>query len=383
MKRTGSKRRRDDDDGFKFKYKKRTAEQVKKRANQTGGRFDVPIKAGFDMWRPKDGENVIRILPATWPDPEHYGLDVFEHRFIGADNSNYLCLNKMRGKPCPACDEAKELKDAGEDEDSKAVGVQKRVWVYVIDRDDKKPVPQIWDMSWAQDRDISQLTTNERTGNVLLIDNPDDGFDVIVNKKGKGLKTKYVFAIERESSPISDDPDEQKDILRFISENPIPDVLRFEKQEYLEKQLSGTSKHKDKDLDDDDDDDDDVPKRKRRSRDDDDDDDAPKRKRRSRDDDDDEEDETPRRRRVREDEEDDDDEPPKKRRRSRNDEDDEDETPSRRRRSRDDDDDDDDDEPAPKKKKRGRDDDDDDDDDEPAPKKKRRARDPDDDDDDD
>src|SRR4051812_42334164 len=101
-----------------FKYKKRTADDVKKRAEQSGGRFDSPLIGGVDFFRPKNGENVVRILPATWDEHEHYGLDVWMHRFIGADNSNYLCLNKMQGKRCPACEEHKLAKDAGEEEEA-------------------------------------------------------------------------------------------------------------------------------------------------------------------------------------------------------------------------------------------------------------------------
>lgn len=376
------KKQRDD---FSFKYRPRSVDDIKKRANQTGGRFDVPVKPGFDMWRPKDGENVVRILPATWDPYDHYGLEVHEHRFIGADNSNYICLNKMKDKPCPACEEYKELKDAGEDEDAKKIGEVKRVWYYIIDRDDRKARPQIWDVSWTQDRDIAGLTYNERTGRHLLIENPDDGFDLIINKKGKGLKTKYTFAIERESSPISEDPKEQKSILRFISDNPLPDVMRYDSAEYIEKQLSGTSKHRDEDLDDDDDD---RPKRKRRRRDEDEDETPRRRARRRDDEDEDDEDETPRRkRRARDDDDDDDDDVVTKRKRRSHasnddgwdeDEDDDDETPRTRRKARDADDDDD----RPKRKRRRRDEDEDEDE-RPKKRNKRRVVDEDDDDEDD
>lgn len=303
--------------GGGFSYKKRTADDVKKRAEQSGGRFDSPFKQGFDVFRPKDGENLIRILPPTWDDHDHYGLDVWMHRFIGADNSNYLCANKMLGKHCPACDEAKAAKDAGEDDEAKSLQPQKRTLVWIIDRDDESNTPQIWDMSWAQDRDIAALCHIKRTGKVLLIDHPEDGYDLTVKKVGKGLKTRYTFIVDRESSPIHDEQKEQDKILEFITENPLTDVLRYDTAAHIEKQLSGTAPSKDEDLDDDDD--------------------KPRKKKRSRDRDEEEEDEKPKRRRGRdadEDEEEEEDRKPAKRRRSEpeEEEEEEDEKPAKKKR---------------------------------------------------
>jgi hypothetical protein len=373
--------------GSGFKYKKRSAEDVKKRADQSGGNFDSPVKQGFDMWRPKTGENVIRILPPTWDDFDHYGLDVYMHRFIGSDSSNYICLNKMKGKHCPACAEQKLAKDGGEDDEAKALAYQKRCWVWVIDRDDRSETPQIWDMSWAQDRDIAGLS-HFKSGKILLIDHPDEGYDIIVKKTGAGLKTKYHFNIERDSSPISDDDDKQEEILNFIQENPIPSVLHFFSADHIEKKLAGTTESKDKDLDDDDDDkpkkkragrrdaddddEDERPKKKRKPADDDDEDETPRRRKRTADDDDEEEEKPKKKKRPDPDEEDDEEEErPKKRRRPDPDDDDEDERPKKKKKPVEDDEEDE----RPKKKKRPVEDDDDEDE---RPKKKRRA-DPDDD----
>lgn len=374
-----------------FKYHKRSADDVKKRADQRGGNFDSPVKSGIDMWRPAAGENVIRILPATWDDYEHYGYDVYMHRFIGSDSSNYICLNKMKGKHCPACAEQKAAKDGGEDEEAKQLAYAKRCWVWIIDRNDKTETPQVWDMSWSQDRDISGLTYF-KSGKVLLIDHPDDGYDVIVKKTGSGLKTKYAFNIERDSSPISDDEEKQEEILAYITENPIPSVLNFFSADHIAKKLEGTTEDRDDELDDDEDE---TPRKKKagkRSRDEDDDEDerpSKKKKRKPADDDDDDEDEddTPKRRKKPADDDEDQDDTPRRRRKPADDDDDEDEdeTPKKKKKRPVEDDDDEDEDERPKKKKRkpADDDDDEDEDDEPAPKKKKRKPVEDDDDDED
>jgi len=359
--RTGSKKDKGGSKGSSFVYKKRNADDVKKRAEQTGGRFDSPFKQGFDVFRPKNGESQVRILPASWEDHDHYGFDVWMHRFVGADNSNYLCANKMLGKKCAVCVEQKLAKDAGEDQEAKDLAPVKRSVVWLIDRDDKAdpPVPQLWEMSWTQDRDIAALCHTERTGKILLIDHPDDGYDIIIKKTGQGLKTRYSFIIDRESTPICDDVDDQDDILAFITENPVPDTLRYDTFEHVEKQMSGTSESKDEELDDD------KPRGRKRSRDDDD-DEKPRGRGRARDEDDDEK---PRGRRGRDKDDDDDDDRASRRRRDRDDDDPDDETTERGSRGRSRAKDDDDDKPA----RRGRGRDADDDDDKPARRGRERA----------
>jgi hypothetical protein len=296
------------------------------------------------------------------------------HRFIGSDSSNYICLNKMKGKHCPACAEQKAAKDGGEEDEAKQLAYAKRCWVWIIDRADKTETPQIWDMSWSQDRDISGLTYF-KSGKVLLIDHPDDGYDVIVKKTGSGLKTKYSFNIERDSSPISDDEEKQEEILNYIQEHPIPTVLNFFSADHIAKKLEGTTEERDEDLDDDDE----TPRKRRagkRSRDEDEDEDeAPRKKKRKpaedEDDDDDDEDETPRRRKKKPVEDEDDD--------------DEDETPRKKKRrpDPDEDEDEDDDKPAKKKKRKPVEEDEDDEDEDEPPRKKKRKPDPDEDEDED
>lgn len=329
--RLGSKKDTKGGGGSSFSYKKRSAADVKKRAEQSGGNFDSPFLSGVDTYRPKNGESAVRILPATWDDHDHYGLDVWMHRFVGSENSNYLCPSKMLNKRCPICEEAKALKDSGEDEDAKKMAAQKRTLVYVLDRDEDDNIPLVWDMSWAQDRDIAALCQS-RTGKVLLIDHPDDGFDVTIKRTGKELRTRYQFVIDRDPSPICEKVKDQEAVLEEISEKPLTDVLRYDTAEYLEKIMSGTAPGKDKDLDEDDD----KPRRRGR-KDEDEEEEKPRRGRgRGRDtEEEEEEEEKPRRGRGRKDEEEEEEEEEKPRgRRGRREEPEEEEEEEKPRRGR-------------------------------------------------
>ncbi|MDP3937716.1 MAG: hypothetical protein Q8R92_06230 [Deltaproteobacteria bacterium] len=236
--------------GSGFKYHPRTGDDVKKRAEQKGGQFDSIIRSGIDRWRPKDGENIIRILPPTWEDHDHYGLDIWVHAFVGPDRSTYLCPQKMKNEPCPICKLARESKASGEDDEAKQLQSQRRVAVWILDRDDEKSTPMLFDMSWSMDRDIAALCHNKRTGKVLLIDHPDEGYDILFTRTGKGLNTRYIgMAVDRESSPIMGDEGEQEKMLTYIQENPIPDVLNFYDSDYLDKMINAEVSEKDAELD--------------------------------------------------------------------------------------------------------------------------------------
>ncbi len=386
-----------------FVYKKRDPDKLKSRAEQTGGRFDSPWKNGVEIFRAKVGDNLIRILPPTWDEPEHYAYDVWVHSYVGADNSTYVCLNKMKGKHCPICQAAQEAKTAGEEDEAKALQAKKLSVAWIINRDEDEETPMLYAMSWTMDRDIASLLYNKRTGKAIMIDDPVDGYDLTIKRTGQGLKTRYHgMAIERDPTPVNDDPKIQDAVLEYIAENPIPDMLHYHDSKHLEKVLLGTNAEKD-DIDEDEDDVK-VKRTKRRNVEEDDEEDEEdrpkgKNKRQARDEeeDDEEEEEAPKKRskqkaRDEEEEEDEEEETTTKKRakRPRDEEEDEEEEDrlSNTRRSKgrvltvkkkdDDDEDEEDDEDDAPKSRRGktRDDDDEDeeedDEDDTPPKRRRR-----------
>lgn len=391
----------------KFEYRERSFDEVKKRAERQGGNFDSIFKRDFPTWSPKEGMNNLRILPPTFEDHNHYGYSIFVHSYVGSDKSSYLCLKKMgMAKRCPICDAEKQAREAGDKEDADSLKATERFIYWILDRDGDDPKkPLLWSASWSMDRDFAALCIDEKSGKVLAIDHPDEGFDISFTRKGTKLNTRYIgLRIDRESSPISTNAKRQSLILDYITENPLDSVLQFYPAAHLQEVITGTNKEKDEDLDDDD-----TPRKKRkRGDDDDDDDDLPQIRRggarRGPDDDDDDDDDEPapkKKKKVVADDDDDDDEPPFRttKKKAAVDDDDDDEPAPKKKRTRivaDDDDDDipervrrqkvvadDDDEPAPRKKRGAVVEDDDDDEDEPAPKKKKRVVADDDDDDED
>jgi hypothetical protein len=319
-----------------FKYQTRSREDVRKRANQTGGMYDNIFAGKFPIFRMKaDVDYTLRLCPPTWEgEQKNYGIDVWVHYGVGPDEQSYLCLDKMKGEKCPVCEEKKRAEAEGDVEYAKTLGATKRVGCWVVDRADEETGPQLWAEPWTVDRDLSKLSEDRKSGEVLCLDDPEEGYDFDITRTGKGKKTKYLgIKIARKPSPLCDDEDQQQEWLDFIVENPVPDCLNYFDYEYIKGVSSAAPKDKDAEEEDED-----RPRRRgRKAADEDEDEPTPRRRRREADEDDEEE--TPRARRRKADEEEEDDEPSPRRR--RRDEDEEDGPPPRaRHRSRDEDDED-------------------------------------------
>ena len=292
------RRGRDDDEDKprrSFSYAGRGQDQVRRRSEQGGNDFDKFLLDSVKMFKVNDGNNTVRFLPPTWDKPDHYGLDVYVHYGVGPDRQTYLCLHKMKGEPCPVCEERQEAQRNGDEKYAKELEPKKRVLTYVVDRDHEKDGVQAWASPWTVDRDISKVSTDRRTGEVYAIDHPDEGFDVEFEKKGSKDRTEYLgVAIARRATPLGKDA-----WLEFAIDNPLPTILKYYDYDHIAKVFNGGGAPR-RNRDDDDAprgrsrDDDDRPAR--RSRDDDaetprrrssGDDDAPRGRDRSRDDDDD------------------------------------------------------------------------------------------------
>lgn len=214
---------RDRDERPKFSYQSRNAADVKKRAEGDDGKYDVYIDSSVKTFKVNDGDNTLRLLPPTWDNPTHYGLDVYIHYGIGPDRQSYLCLHKMKDEACPICEErAKAVRD-GDEAYAKELNATKRVLVYMIDRDAEKEGVQAWAMPSTLDRDIVKVSVDKRSGEVLPLDHPEEGYDVMFEKKGAQMRTEYLgVQLARRSSDIGDDK-----WLDFAVEHPLPTMLKY------------------------------------------------------------------------------------------------------------------------------------------------------------
>lgn len=234
-----------------FQYQARTAEDLKERGERGAKEFDKMLKPGVKAWKANDGENRLRFLPATWPGARHFGLDVKVHYGVGPDENSYLCLRKHGDGNCPICEEYDRARreDKSDEEYVRQLEPKSRVLVYLIDRDNERDGVQAWMMPWGLDKDITKISQDKETREVLTIDHPDDGYDITFDRTGKGVKVKYEgVSLSRRSSPLGRD-----DWLEFAMDNPLPDQLQVYDYDHVAKAFGGQVRGSGKDRDRDDD----------------------------------------------------------------------------------------------------------------------------------
>jgi len=225
-----------------FDYRPPSAEQLRERAQRKGTK-DSFFDAGVQFFTPKVGDNTLRILPPP-PDKrddwKSYGLTLYVHYGIGADEAAYLCLDRMNGEPCPVCEERARAKAEGEDDLAQELRPIQRIAVYVIDRDQEGKGPLLWNMAASIDSDICGRSVDKKSGEVYAVDDPVNGYDVTFIREGQGMTTKYKsIEIARRASPLSEDEDVATRWLKFVCDNAIDDKLISHDYNHIKNALSG------------------------------------------------------------------------------------------------------------------------------------------------
>lgn len=235
-----------------FRYQRRAPDTMKARANQSTGNFDSIFKPQFKVWKPKEGKNIIRILPPTWEDADHFGLDIHVNYNIGADKQQYLSLSKMLGEADPLAEAKREAERDGDKDLAKDLSPSKRLLYWLIDRNDEDEGPQLWAPPVGFDKDVANVCYDEDTKEVVFIDDPENGCDLRFVKEGTGLKTKYPGSQMKimKPSPLCEDERVQDEWLAFIQENTLKDVLNFYSYEHIKMTFNGQAgRDKDEDTD--------------------------------------------------------------------------------------------------------------------------------------
>lgn len=195
------------------------------------------VKEGVNSFKPREGKNIIRILPPTWEAPLHFGLTIYAHYKMGINNkSSFLCLkNEIPGRnaePCPLCDKANLFNN--DYETKKQYLPNKRVAVYVVDRMNEARGVQLWMMPISLNKEICMRSKDQFTGERYNVDSPEGtgsqtggGHDILfeyVPKTAKGFPDYLNLTINPNSTPLEVGNSKH---LNYALENPLPTVLVF------------------------------------------------------------------------------------------------------------------------------------------------------------
>lgn len=161
---------------------------------------------GGGFWSPKEGRNVIRILPEVG-EMDFFFQEVGRHNFPDSDDRVYCPRFTSGGElDCPICEMVWELYDAGDNaskELAKQIRVRKSYWVNIINRDDETAGPQIFTPGVMIFSELTSLINDPDYGDIFNI---EDGFDITIEREGTGrYDTVYYTRARPRPSPLSDD----------------------------------------------------------------------------------------------------------------------------------------------------------------------------------
>lgn len=178
---------------FEKSFKKANTELMQKRFDSIG-KSNRPnyLKDIVEVYKMKDGENAIRILPPVYDD---YMKEIFTHEWIGSDMGSYLCPKKNYNKRCPICDVFVKYRNSVDEEhklfkEVLALSPKRKILYWVLDVSTK---PQSQDALLmlcppTLSDDISRQIIHRKTKSIIDITDKNTGREIIFDRvvtKGK------------------------------------------------------------------------------------------------------------------------------------------------------------------------------------------------------
>ena len=157
-------------------------------------------KRGVKWWKPKEGENIIRILP-PWSSDGIFAKEAGYHYGVSQD-STYACPKVSKGQPCPICETVQDLFRSKRSEDmtlAKRIGVKTRFFYNILDRVAKDKVVYVFGSGSMVYEKLLGIFADKDYGDITDVAN---GYDVKIIKTGEGLDTSYEVRPVKNASSV-------------------------------------------------------------------------------------------------------------------------------------------------------------------------------------
>jgi hypothetical protein len=166
-------------------------------------------KAGGSFWRPRDGQQVIRIVPTSDGDPFK---DYWFHYNLGAEQrGGLLCPKKNHGEDCPICDFKDQLwKEYNDTQDTDTLKLAKdmtprqRFFSPVMVRGEESEGIRIWGYGKEAYTSLLNLVLNPEYGDITDIDAGTD-LTLTYGKPPGANFPKTTLTPRRRTSPLCDE----------------------------------------------------------------------------------------------------------------------------------------------------------------------------------
>lgn len=186
------------------------------------------LNTTLEIFYPKEGKNAVRIVPKLADDHEQvglWGMDVWTYYL---NNQGWLAPNtfdKSLPDPVMALYNVKRVEDP---DFARSISPLKRTIMFVLDVDDGSKL-KVWPAPAMLVDTFVPLLKIDRTGEMIALEDPEEGRVVFFIRQGTGRSTKYVSPqLGTEPCPLKISADEVpyfKDILIVPSVKDIQEAL--------------------------------------------------------------------------------------------------------------------------------------------------------------
>lgn len=154
-------------------------------------------------WKPKDGDNLIRIMPPWDPDGDVWYIRSAQHFNVGPGDKSFACARESDpAADCFLCDLARELAATGDPADKEEADDMRAARRWLINVVDLRAVDrglQVWPAGINAWRELLSYFADDQWG--VDIADPEVGYNVRVNKTGSGkYNTRYAVRVAKDPS---------------------------------------------------------------------------------------------------------------------------------------------------------------------------------------
>lgn len=165
-----------------------------------------------DWWKPKPGRNVIRVLPPRIGARRPFRIIWQHYTPIPGQQTKVAIICPLLqaksdgivgGRFCPVCQQVEDLLAEGAETEAKDMKANREILYNVIDRGNESRGVLIYKARPTVHEAIIALRTADPSGPAYC--DPASGFDIVIQRKGMGLDTKYTVTPLRGPAPLHED----------------------------------------------------------------------------------------------------------------------------------------------------------------------------------
>ena len=223
------------------KYGSFDLDELEKQDSQAGA-----STSSADFVKLKDGKNVLRFLPPKVGEKSPFML-THEH-YVKAENgesARFVCPKNQESKPCPACKMSAELRSTGNNLDrdkSFDFAPKLRVYANVVSIDDPAS-PKIYGFGKMVWEGLKRIRKDRDDGGDYT-DPTESGFNIVINKTGENLGTRYSVTAARNNTPLEDLSviEQQWDLNKYSAVPSMEEAIDLMQNGYQKKDYSDKPK---------------------------------------------------------------------------------------------------------------------------------------------